>query len=154
MKSLIVMSAVTLCMAFAANSAYADSVGNVKVQGKGTCSAIQGTFPLLVGVIQPTSNTTVYKLSILANISGFSQPQYIVDTLNQTGNATSGTASVFNNGFLGGSPSGNVFPGTWSGTFFFDQTATFNITSLTIITGSGSNTCELDFTNGQAVFAL
>ena len=128
------------------------NVGNVTVQGTGTCTIPKNISPIFVTEFQQTVNgvvNTVYKIAILNNIKTFSQPQYIVDTLNQVGNATSGTASVFNNGFLGG-----VTDGTWSGTISFDAFLDFVITNLTITTGTSPNTCVLTFTNGLAIFTF
>ncbi len=137
------------------SDAQAANSGNITVSGTGTCTIPQNISPILVTTYQQNINgvvNTVYNLSIINNVLGptgkpLTQPQYIVDRLYVPPNATSGTALVFNNGFLGG-----VTNATWSGTFGFDGFADFTVTNLQITSGTAPNTCTLTFTSGLAIF--
>ena len=132
----------------AASSANADTLGNVTVSGSGTCQPVTGTLPLKVDQIPASSpDTTVFRLTLLVAGPGGAQPQYVVVKVTRTGKAVSGTAQVFNNGFLGSS--GPFLNGGWTGTFPASNAfASVDVGPLTVTAGA----CTLAFSNGQTVF--
>jgi len=68
--------------------------------------------------------------------------------LDQVGSATSGTAQVFDNSFLG-----EAIAGTWSGTFDVDGIADFVVTSVTFTASSSSAVSYIfTLTKGLAIF--
>ena len=140
--------AATVLFLAAAASANADTVGNGTVKGGGTCQAVAGTLPLKVDQIPASApDTTVFRLTLLVAGPGAAQPQYLVAKVTQAGKATSGSAQVFNNGFLGGS--GPFLNGGWTGKFpATNAFASVDVGPLTVTAGS----CTLVFSNGQAIF--
>ncbi len=141
-----------LCSLFAGEQARAVNVGNTLVTANQSTSCAQlsapnGTFYgiFVTSFKSTTSGTTSYWITFPNNVKGFTQPQYGVLRIDQVGNATSGTAAVFNNSFLGG-----FIGGTWTGNFSIDGFANFVISSVSFAATNGS--CEFTLTKGFAIF--
>ena len=130
----------------------ASNLGNVAIDGSGLCHAVSGTLALQVDPVPvSTPNVTTFRLAVAVMIPGLQQPQYIVVKITKVGNTTSGTAQVFNNGFLG--TNGPFLNGSWNGTFpSMNAVAVVDLGPLTVIAGTGTGTCTLAIGHGQAIF--
>ncbi len=134
----------------ATTGARAGNLGNVTVEGGGTCHGISGTLALQVDSIPAAApDSTTFRLAVLVAAPG-SQPQFVVAKVTQVAKATSGTAQVFSNGLL--AANGSFLNGRWSGTFpAVNAFASVDLGPLTITAGTGPATCTLALTHGQAI---
>ena len=135
------LSTAFLVLATAAQAAPTTNVffGNVSAQGSGSCSAITGSFPLQATYSTNSAGANTYYLNILiqvANGSGGTTQQYLMDVLSPNGSYTAYDPNLFG--------TFNTIPGTYTGPIL--------ASSSSLILGNANGPVTL--TSGSCVITL